>query len=448
MGHIVNTLYTAFDFLFVLSVLVVAHEWGHYIAAKLFKMRVEEFSLFFGKRLIRLGVRQGTEYNIRAVPLGGFVRIAGMDPSDLFDAAPVLPADLTDHANPPALHGLSASDLASLDKEQISPKVRAAVEQAIDEEHMLSEEGRKNLEALLLSPNLNDQERRYLEMVLAARPDPASYSQKPIWQRALVIFAGPFMSLFFGYLLFCILGFTVGLPDPTSAVRTNVVEAVIKDTPAEKAGMKAGDKIVAIDGTPISNGNQMVDIIRNSAGKPLHLLIERGKTTLPLTVTPQAHLVPGKNGKQERIGLIGIQVALQTRVLRYTPLGAIKRGTVITFLSIRLMLSSIFSRDVRKNIGGPIAIADQIHVAQQEGPLYVALVAAELSISLGIVNLFPIPVLDGGHLLLLGIERIRRRRLTTREIYKAQYVGLAIIGTLFLLVMWNDILRLLPHGTK
>lgn len=448
MGHIVNTLYTAFDFLFVLSVLVVAHEWGHYIAAKLFKMRVEEFSLFFGKRLIRLGVRQGTEYNIRAVPLGGFVRIAGMDPSDLFDAAPVLPADPTDHANPPALHGLSASDLASLDKEQISPKVRAAVEQAIDEEHMLSEEGRKNLEALLLSPNLNDQERRYLEMVLAARPDPASYSQKPIWQRALVIFAGPFMSLFFGYLLFCILGFTVGLPDPTSAVRTNVVEAVIKDTPAEKAGMKAGDKIVAIDGTPISNGNQMVDIIRNSAGKPLHLLIERGKTTLPLTVTPQAHLVPGKNGKQERIGLIGIQVALQTRVLRYTPLGAIKRGTVITFLSIRLMLSSIFSRDVRKNIGGPIAIADQIHVAQQEGPLYVALVAAELSISLGIVNLFPIPVLDGGHLLLLGIERIRRRRLTTREIYKAQYVGLAIIGTLFLLVMWNDILRLLPHGTK
>lgn len=442
MMHLVSTL---IYFIVVLSVLVVAHEWGHYIVAKLFKMRVEEFSLFFGKRLVRLGVRHGTEYNIRAVPLGGFVRIAGMDPSDLFDAAPVLPSNDTPDSTP-ALHGLAEADLATLDKSQISQKVREAVIGAIGEEHSLTPTGRAELEALLLSPSLNEQEHRYLQMVLSAHPDPAGYSQKPIWQRALVIFAGPFMSLFFGFMLFCLLGFTVGLPD--SITRTNVIETVVANTPAAQSGLKAGDKIVRIDSTPIRNGDQMVQIIRASVGKPLHLLVQRGKELLPITVTPKPQIITTEKGTKERAGIIGVMVEAEPKLKRYPPLQAIVRGTQITFLSIDMMLRGIFSRDVRENVGGPIAIASQINNAQQQGPAYVALLAAELSMSLGVVNLFPIPILDGGHLLLLGIEAARRRKLTTKEMYQAQFVGLAIIGIIFLLVMWNDILRILPHGKQ
>lgn len=442
MMHLISTL---IYFIVVLSVLVIAHEWGHYIVAKLFKMRVEEFSLFFGKRLVRLGVRHGTEYNIRAVPLGGFVRIAGMDPSDMFDAAPVLPLN-NDPDSAPALHGLSEAALATLDKSQISEKVREAVIHAIGEEHSLTPEGRAELEVLLSSPTLNEQEQRYLQMILAAQPDPTGYSQKPIWQRALVIFAGPFMSLFFGFMLFCLLGFTVGLPD--SITRTNVVETVVANTLAARSGLKAGDKIVQIDSTPIHSGDQMVQMIRASIGKPLHLIVQRGKELIPITVTPKPQIITTEKGTKERVGVIGIVVVAEPKLKRYSPLQAIARGTQITFLSIDMMLKSIFSRDVRENVGGPIAIASQINIAQQQGPAYVALVAAELSMSLGIVNLFPIPILDGGHLLLLGIEAVRRRKLTTKEMYKAQFVGLAIIGIIFLLVMWNDILRILPHGKQ
>src|SRR5262249_4437052 len=204
----------------ILSVLVIVHEWGHYIVAKLFKMRVEEFSLFFGKILVRLGVRHGTEYNIRALPIGGFVRIAGMEADDISGGRPILeairePNLAGDQGMDDVLRELDNDTMAGLDPAKIGQPVRDLVHSAISTDGTLTDSGRDDLKAMRQSPRVNEDEQKLLDIVLTADSranDPGLYSKKPIYQRALVIFAGPFMSLFFGYFLFCVMGMTIGLP--------------------------------------------------------------------------------------------------------------------------------------------------------------------------------------------------------------------------------------------
>ncbi len=454
--HLMEFLKSALYFLVVLSVLVLVHEWGHFIVAKLCKMRVDDFSLFFGKRLIRVGVRNGTEYNIRSIPMGGFVKIAGMEPDDISNGAPIFkrgPTDktvvvgLSKQEADKTLRGLRDDALADIDFGVISERVRRAVASAIGDDATLTDGGREELEALLTSTAINSDEHRYIEAMLGAdreKPDPNGYNQKPLWQRAAVIFAGPFMSLFFGYVLFCIMGSTTGLPE--DSIAQNTIEQVIAGKPAERAGLKAGDTIVAINGKPITDGKSMVEIIHASPGRPLQFVALRGKERLPFTVTPDRDTGPvEENGKivTKPIGLIGIQPRQLRIWARYPVLVSLQHGTRLIANIVTGTLSGLFSRHVRDNVGGPIAIARQIDTDSKEGPRQVLLTGAFLSVSLGIVNLFPIPILDGGHLVLLAIEGLRRRKLSSREVYLAQMVGLSIIGAMFVFVMFNDILRLI-----
>jgi regulator of sigma E protease len=446
---LVGSLKTALYFIVVLSVLVTVHEWGHFIVAKLCGMRVEDFSLFFGKRLIRLGVRNGTEYNIRSFPLGGFVKIAGMEPDDISNGAALLQPGNSSRPGR-ILSGLNEETLAEIDRDRVGNRVREAVNQAVDADGKLTLEGKAELNSLLIGANANPDEHRYLEAVLAAddyEPDPDSYNSKPLWQRAAVIFAGPFMSILFGYLMFCTLGFTTGLPDQEKV--ENVVSDVVRDQPADRAGIKAGDRIVAIDGRAIQGGDEMVEVIHNSIGKPLNIQVERAKQTLAFVVTPYGEMGPVMDHGRvvtKRAGHIGIQPKIDLSLRRYTPLTSVRKGTVLIYNGVLSMFANLFSPRVRETVGGPIAIAGQIHEARQAGTVYVLIITASLSISLGIINLFPIPILDGGHLLLLAVEGIRRRRLSTREIYRAQIVGLSVICLLFVFVMYNDIQHLLPHA--
>jgi regulator of sigma E protease len=445
-----DVLKTAFYFIAVLSILVIVHEWGHFIVAKLCKMRVEDFSLFFGKRLLRLGVRNGTEYNIRSVPLGGFVKIAGMEPDDISNGAPIFKrrgGNAASNTPEKTLRGLSEETLEGIDMETVSERVRQIVDQSVGADSHLTAEGRQELQSLLVSTGINAEEHRYIEAILGAdmdRPDPNGYNQKPLWQRAVVIFAGPFMSLFFGYALFCGMGFTTGLPDR----QDNSIEMVFKGKPAAQAGLQPGDRIVEINGKAINDAESMVKSIHDSPGRPLHLIVLRDDQRVPYTITPYAFQYPDvENGKKvtKTIGLLGFAPGAAWK--QYTPIVAIKRGTEIVRFEVTMTLQGLFSKSVRENVGGPVAIADKIHDDSKQGPRQVMFTAAMLSVSLGLVNLFPIPILDGGHLLLLAIEGIRRRKLSSREVYTAQMVGLSIIGVLFVLVMYNDILRILPGGS-
>src|SRR2546422_945926 len=172
----------------ILSVLVVVHEWGHFIVAKFFKMRVEEFSLFFGKVLIRLGVRNGTEYNIRSIPAGGFVRIAGMEADDISGGRPILhairspkPGDA--RAMDAVIRQLDSDPRAGIDAEKVTPKIRSTLSSTVGPDGTLTASGKQDLEALRSSPRVNEDEQKLIDMLLAAdvrANDPGLYSQKPI----------------------------------------------------------------------------------------------------------------------------------------------------------------------------------------------------------------------------------------------------------------------------
>ena len=446
MDWLVSTLYI----IAVLSVLVIAHEWGHFSVAKMCGLHVEDFSLFFGPRIWRIGKYKGTEYNIRSIPLGGFVKIVGMEPDDLVLGAALLRPSLAAD-KPVVMHGLSEDSLIELDANQIGDRVRALAEGAVaaGPRKRLSPEGRDELKSLLTSTSINVEEHKYLEILLKAddyQPDPNGYNQRPLWQRAAVIFAGPFMSLLFGLGLFSVMGFTTGLP--YDGRLENVIEAIAdKKVPAYRAGLLPGDRITQIEQTPITNGNDMVEMLQKNPGNPLHITIQRGATTHTFVVTPEAKVNKDKRKDARKIiGQIGITPKYTLLFRSYSPIASVQRGTELFTLNVKMMLSSIFSKDVAKNTHGIIGIAGQIHEDSKSGVRHVLLDAASLSLSLGVINLFPIPILDGGHLLLLGWEGLRRRKLTSREVMAAQLFGFSVIIVLFVLVTCKDFIQdVLPH---
>ena len=435
-----------FNLLIILSILVVAHEWGHYIAAKYFKMRVEEFALFFGKVLIRLGKRGDTEYNIRAIPAGGFVRIAGMEADDISGGRPILEA-----IRNPQFHGedaiekvikeLDEETMAGIDASKISPEFRETLQQSIGPDGKLTESGLSDLQALKRSPRINTDEHKLLDLALQAHTranDPGLYSQKPIYQRALVIFAGPLASLAFGYLIFCVMGMTIGLQGDKA---TNQI-ALMPDSPAQKAGLKSGDKIIEVNGIPTPDGKTMIAQIRPNPDRQITLTIQRGPSTFPVKVTPKGEKDKDpETNKEVVIGRIGVMPSFELQRLGVGE--SIVRGTQITVTYVQRIIMSIFSRDFRKNIGGPIAMGQIATQNQRFGVFGLVQMAGMFSISLGIMNLLPIPILDGGHLLLLGVEKLRRRKLSPREVYRAQMVGLGLLALLLTFVMYNDIARII-----
>ena len=427
---------TAFYFISILSILVLVHEWGHYIVAKMCKMRVEDFSLFFGKVIWKLGERDGTVYNVRSVPLGGFVKISGMEPDDISNGSPIFKSRKGEKNQIKTLRGFREEALQGIALENVSQRIRDIVNSAVGPEDSLTEMGRNDIQLLINGASINADEHRYLEAIQSADMmpiDPDGYNQKPIWQRALTIFAGPFMSFTFGYFLLCLMGFTTGLPNITvSEEQRPAVIAVVPEQRADKAKIKSGDKILAINGTPVKFFKDMVTLINSNPEKTISLEIQRKQENLSIDVTPEKRKADGK-------GVIGVYPDMVWE--RYSPMTAIAKGTDIILYSLEMTFKNLFSKKVKENVGGPIAIVGTIHYAGKDGFGTLILMAALLSVSLGIMNMLPIPVLDGGHLLLLGIEFVRRKRLSSREVYAAQMVGISIIGLLFIFVTYNDIMR-------
>ncbi len=454
--------------LIILSILVVAHEWGHFIVARLCGIRVDDFSIGFGKRLFRLGKRGDTEYNVRMLPLGGFVKIAGMEP----DEAPLT----------------KAKDKVLGDSAKSDPDAA---------------------EIPLLAENTGES---------TPYTGPDGFYSKPLWQRSLVIFAGPLMSFLLGYAVFCSMGLTTGIPTGSTL---NKVAITAPGGEGQRIGLQIGDVITAINGQSVTSGEQMIDLIHGSANKPITLTVKRGEETFTKTATPKPLLddkkqpvlsvntvAPGSlsslgiqagdklasvNGTdvlsasqaqrllQQRAGkpvdllvlrhmeekhLTGLlpaatppnPPAFQEQpigLLNIIPVKEIKRVGLLesvaygnkqikeTFFGLAYL---IHHREVQKAAGGIIFMYQATGLAVKSGLPDVVSMLASLSISLAIFNLLPIPVLDGGHLLTFFIEWVRRgKRLTDRQQQAFLMTGLAIIGVLFVLVMSNDILRTLRH---
>ncbi len=429
---------TLIVFLLVLGLLVFVHEFGHFLYAKRAGVRVEVFSFGFGPRLV--GRKHGeTDYRISAIPLGGYVKMRGEDPGDeeagaedSFARKPVWARMKIVVAGPvmnlllpfllmPLVYLVGIHQPAYQDRRPVvgwvnqdSPAQKAGFQRG-DEIRSIRGEAVDTWEKanILFASNPN----RPLKVTVVRNGSPLELELTPEPAGSAGGYAG------------------------LSPEMPAVVGSVSPGTPAEEAGLQEGDRIVSINGEAVVHWTQMADIIRAHPEEPLLFEIRRGEENLSLTIRP-------KRDPQTNAGLVGIVHRQETVFKRYGFRDSVKSGFrdiyqsfLLTFYVLGKLLTGGLSI---KTLGGPILIAKMTGDAARVGLSSLISFVAFLSLQLGILNLLPIPVLDGGHVLFLSIEAVMRRPLNVKIREAAQQVGFVLLLLFILIISYNDILRVLP----
>lgn len=286
---------------------------------------------------------------------------------------------------------------------------------------------------------------------LSAEDRARSFSHQPVWKRIVIVAAGPAFNMLLAYLIFAgALSMKVPMYVPAFDSLMPVVDNVFESSPAQAAGLKPGDRIISINEHKISTWTQMTEIIYGSAGKPLTVVVARGGETLTLTVTPVSKMLETVDGKKAEVGQIGIgKHPRGVQIEAANPLEAMFKGLQATwawtYLTVEGLIRLVEGKLPLDNIGGPILIGQLSGQAASQGIGGVAFLIAILSITLGVMNILPIPVLDGGHLLFFAIEAVMGRPLGLRKREVAQQVGLALLLLLMALAFYNDIMRQFVH---
>ncbi len=358
-------------FLFVLTIVVFFHEFGHFLVARRCGIRVLTFSLGFGPEVVGFNDRRGTRWKISAIPLGGYVKFFGDENA----------ASAPDHAAAAAM----------------------------------SEEEKKD-----------------------------SFIGQSVAARAAVVVAGPLANFVLAIAIFAALFMTVG--KPTASAR---VDSVLPESAAAAAGFKSGDLVTAIGGEKIGTFADMQRIVSISAGQPLSIEVERNGQLVTLKATPQLKNIKDGFGNVHRIGVLGISRSMapgDIRTKRLGPVEALVQGVQETWFVVDRTMSYIggvfAGRESANQLGGPLRIAEVSGQVASAGFAALMHLTAVLSISIGLLNLFPIPLLDGGHLLFYGIEAVRGRPMSERAQEVGFRIGLAIVVMLMIFATFNDIIHL------
>ncbi len=281
---------------------------------------------------------------------------------------------------------------------------------------------------------------------------PRSFWAQRVWKRALIIATGPFFNFFLAAVLFSSVNLIAGIPSLPSVPPR--VEEVSSGYPAEEAGLKKGDLILSIDGKDISSWEELQQIVTNSHGKKLFLKVKRNDETVQIEVTPKPFKEKNLFGEETQTFKIGVtHTPVNVVYKRVGPLVALGNGFAQTWEVIELTVTGIIKLIQRvipaKEIGSPIMIAKLAGEQARRGLLSLAIFTAIISINLGVINLFPIPILDGGHLFFLVLEAILRKPVSLRKMEIAQQIGLIFIILLMLFAIRNDLIRyVFPGGFK
>lgn len=342
--------------LLVLSFLIFFHELGHFLAARLFGVKVEVFSIGFGKK-IYTKVCGGTEYALSAIPLGGYVKMKGQDDSD----------------------------------------------------------------------------------PTASSTDRDSYNTKPSWQRLIILAAGSFANLFLAFLLYlaiALLGVQTLLP---------IVGDVNASMPAYAAGLREGDEIVRVNGERARMWDEVSSTIKKSQG-PVEIEIVRGGQEATLLITPAFEVMRNIFGEEVTYPVIGIRPKGEIAKVSYPLIEAFPKAFFDTIgagqLIIRSVEKLITGVVAPKEVGGIISIMQVTSKASESGIITLFFITALISVNLGILNLLPIPALDGGHILFTLYEMIAKRPPSPKALFNITVVGWVILGLLMLLGLYNDLMRL------
>ncbi|MCS6625147.1 RIP metalloprotease [Roseibacterium beibuensis] len=392
-GFLGQALLYIVPFLLVLTFIVTIHELGHFLVARAFGVKIDRFSVGFGKTIVSRTDRRGTEWRIAWLPLGGYVKFSGdLDPSSVPDEA-----------------------------------------------------GLAELRQRVIAENGPGAERDYFHF-------------KPIWQRALIVAAGPAANFLLAMVLFTLLFSAIG----EQIVAPRVASAV-PGSPAAEAGFQPRDLILAVNGRPVADGREVTQTVLMSAGDPVRFTVDRGGRQLILTATPERNLVDDQIAGRVRLAQVGLlmrPLAGDLSFRRLNPVEAFGKGIETigsTVGTTATYIGRIFmGKESGDLLNGPIGIAKaaggvtQQAVAANPDPGWMAAnlaltflsFAALVSIGIGIVNLLPIPVLDGGHLLFYGYEAVARRPVPARVQEVGYRVGLALLAGLMLFATWNDLQKL------
>lgn len=395
------------SFILLLSVIVFVHEFGHFAAARLLGVRVDVFSIGMGKVLARWTDRHGTEWRLSVLPIGGYVKFFG---------------DASAASNP--------SDAVTAEQD---------------------------------GPATTQFPRPGAEKEIARRLTPAEkkvcFHFKPIWARALIVAAGPASNFVLAIAIFWAL--IMGYGDLVVEPR---IGAVSPASAAEEAGFQPGDVIVAANGRRIASFDDLMVVTRLGSGEEIAFTVERDGEIMTIRATPRRQIVEDAFGNKSKGGLLGLTPERDAyKVVRRTPLEALgiaaQRCWGVVTSTTKFLARLVAGKEDAENLGGPLKMAQYAGQAMTSGfngdantlesrslweKLRISLatfinLAAFVSVSIGFLNLFPIPVLDGGHLMYYAYEAAAGKPLGARAQAIGFRVGLLLLGSFMLFVTWNDI---------
>ena len=434
-------------FLITLGVLITIHEYGHFLVARWSGVRVLRFSIGFGKPIWCGRDRHGTEFVLAAIPLGGYVRM--LDERDDSTKVDVRPDDVSYTQLSVwwrlgiALAGPFANFLlAMVVYWWLAVAGSANLVPMVGELERMSPVAQAGMRDYREIVSVDDRAvRSWQEIVMALSDRLGDSGTIAIGSRGFGEDVATLVDV-------SVDGWLRGEADPDLLANLGLIPAhppvvglVQEDGAASRGGVRPWDRVAAIDDEPVEDWNAMVDAIQASADESMRWLVVRGGVPLELYVTPAPRSVDGG----PEVGFVGIGLAANQ--VRYGPLEAIPRGVAETaektLLTLGHLKKMLFGDVSVRNLGGPITIAKVAGDSAQAGwRVYVGILAL-LSISLGVLNLLPVPLLDGGHVLYCLAEIVVRRPVPERVQMVGAQVGMLLVGSLIILVLINDVARLL-----
>jgi regulator of sigma E protease len=366
-GHFFSNLGLAVPaFLFVITLVVFFHELGHFVAARLCGVKVEAFSIGFGREIFGFTDRKGTRWKVAWIPLGGYVKFLG-------DA---------DASSRP------------------------------DQNVMREYEARR---------------------IAGTRVDSEPLHLKPVWQRALVAAAGPFANFILAIFIFAAVTLANGKP-----AAPPVVESVVAGSPAEMAGLKPGDLILRVANVAVHDFADLQRIVAASPSTQVQLTIIRNRRQMAINITPSSVQAPDATGASHPIGRIGIRDATVGVGVLEAFSGGVTQTWYVVAQTASYVAQIVTGRQSPDQLHGIIGIAAVSYEAARIGFVTLLGLAGLMSVSIGLVNLLPIPVLDGGHLLYYAFEAVRGKPLGERAQEVGFRIGLAFVLSILLLSLFND----------
>lgn len=438
--------------LIALGILIFIHELGHFLLAKGVGVGVERFSLGFGPRLASVRRRE-TEYCLSAVPLGGYVKMVGEEPSEEAGAAadpksftgkPLWARTLIVFAGPGMNFVLAAVIFALIfmivgrpvlppTVGRIQPDSPAAQAGLQTGDRVVRVNGRPITAWDELERGVQRSEGRPLVLAVTRDGESRDVTITPRLSRTRTVFGEATQAWD--------LGITPYLPPK--------IGEVLPGSPASQAGLRAGDRVVALNGRPIDTWDTLAEGIHKLPGQTVRLTVERDGTRIEVEVVPELVRDRPPLGEEIEQGRIGIAPAPTVFYRRVNPVVAVGEGIVqtweVTYRTLQALWKLVTGVIPASNLGGPLQIGMVAGQQAQQGLMNYAFFVALISVNLAILNLLPVPMLDGGHLLFFAIEAVMGRPLSLRKRELAHQVGLAVLILLMGFALWNDLVRIIPR---